>query len=204
LCLPLKMYALVCIFVRKLFNITQLLVYTMMHYSLIKKRVRFLLFLPVLSFLCHHCVQPPDYPVEPVIAFKSLSKNQIPQRNLGTDSIAISFSFTDGDGDLGFEDNENSIFLTDTRDNVEKLPYSIPFVGLQGVGNGISGDITVVFANNLTCCIYPVDSGRIPCDTSFRVPDAFDTLSFKIRIKDRAGHFSNTIETTPIYLKCKK
>lgn len=129
----------------------------------------------------------------------------MPQKGFGNDSVAITFTFTDGDGDLGFEDKgEKSIFLTDTRDNVEKLPYSIPFVGLQGVGNGISGDITIVFANSSTCCIYPPDSGRIPCDTSFRVPKTFDTLSFKIKIRDRAGHFSNEIETDPIYLRCKR
>jgi hypothetical protein len=176
----------------------------MINHFIFRKYALSMSILLVLAFLFQYCVQPPDYPIEPIITFKSLSKKQMPQRNLGTDSVAITFSFTDGDGDLGFEDNENSIFLTDTRDNVEKLPYSIPFVGLQGVGNGISGDITVIFANNLTCCIYSIDSGRIPCDTSFRVPDAFDTLSFKIRIKDRAGHFSNTIETDPLYLKCKK
>ena len=158
---------------------------------------------PILSLV--RCIQPPDYPVEPVIAFKSLSKNIMPQKGFGNDSVPITFTFTDGDGDLGFEDKgEKSIFLTDTRDNVEKLPYSIPFVGLQGVGNGISGDITIVFANSSTCCIYPPDSGRIPCDTSFRVPKTFDTLSFKIKIRDRAGHFSNEIETAPIYLRCKR
>lgn len=148
------------------------------------------------AVLLQQCVQPPEYPIEPVITFKGLSKNNLRQKNLSADSLAITFSFTDGDGDLGFEDNEGSVFLVDTRDGFEKLPYSIPFVGLQGVGNGISGEITVVLANSQTCCIYDI---LPPCT----VAAGQDTLSFKIRIKDRAGHFSNEIETAPIYLRCQ-
>lgn len=152
--------------------------------------------------LFQFCVKPPEYPVEPVIAFKNLSKNILRQRDLGADSLAITFTFTDGDGDLGFEDNEKSIFLVDSRDNFEKLPYSIPFVGLQGVGNGISGEISVVFANSQTCCIYALSSGVPPCFVK-DAPQAQDTVSFRIRIKDRAGNVSNEIETDPIYLFCK-
>jgi hypothetical protein len=149
------------------------------------------------------CIKPPDYPIEPVIEFKSLSKNLMPQKGLGKDSVAITFSFTDGDGDLGFENNEGSILITDTRDNFDKLPYSIPFVGLQGVGNGISGEVTFIFANDLTCCIYADITAVEPCTATVNVPETFDTMSLKIRIKDRAGHISNTIETAPLYLRCK-
>lgn len=152
--------------------------------------------------LFQYCVKPPEYPVEPIIAFKSMLKNTMKQNGLGSDSLVITFTFTDGDGDLGFEDNSKSIFLVDTRDDVEKLPYSIPFVGLQGVGNGISGEITVKFANSQTCCIYDPNTGVPPCDVK-DAPELRDTLSFRIRIKDRAGHFSNEIETDPIYLLCK-
>jgi hypothetical protein len=150
------------------------------------------------------CVKPPNYPIEPKIEFKRLSKSLMKQKAFGSDSVSITFSFTDGDGDLGFEDNTSSIFLVDTRDNVEKTPYALPFLGLQGVGNGISGEVSIVFANSLTCCVYPLDTGILPCDTLPRVPQARDTVSFRIRIKDRAGHFSNEIETAPIFLICKR
>ncbi len=148
------------------------------------------------------CVQPPDYPDEPVIEFKSLSKTTLKQSSLGIDSVVITFSYTDGDGDLGFTDTSASIFIVDGRDNFSKPSYRIPSVGTQGAGNGISGEISIVVPT--TCCIYPQSSGVPPCDTSNFAPLKFDTVFYKISIRDRKGHLSNTIQTEPILLQCKR
>jgi hypothetical protein len=151
-----------------------------------------------------YCVKPPDYPIEPAITFGALSKKTMLQSRLGQDSIAVRFSFTDGDGDLGFQDTSASIFITDGRDSFNKPPYRIPFLGTQGVGNGISGEITIVVPT--TCCIYPDKNGikYPPCDTSVNAPQSRDTVFYWIQIKDRAGHLSNKIKTDPIELICRR
>ncbi len=146
--------------------------------------------------LFQFCVKPPDYPDEPVIEFKGLSKSTMIQSALGVDSVTITFSYTDGDGDLGFEDNTASLYIQDGRDSFEKPPYRIPFVGTQGAGNGVSGDISIVVPT--PCCIF----NNVACNTSSFVPQ-FDTLFYLIKIQDRAGHTSNTIETDMITLRCR-
>ena len=162
--------------------------------------------LPVILFLLAaaltYCVQPPDYPDEPVIEFVGLSKNVMEQTTFGTDSVLITFNFTDGDGDLGFNDTSASIFIVDGRDSFQKPSYRIPYVEQQGAGNGISGTIGIVIPT--TCCIYPVSSGIPPCDTSNNAPQAIDTVFYLISIKDRAGNRSNQIATAPITLVCRK
>jgi hypothetical protein len=147
------------------------------------------------------CISPPDYPVEPQIQFQSLSKNTMRQGQLGTeDSLFLTLSFTDGDGDLGVpETNKDSakiinIFLTDKRDNKPAERFRLPYIPEQGAGNGISGDIRLLLFT--TCCnVLP------PCEASTNKP--IDTLVYEIYIKDRAGHESNRILTAPIYLQCK-
>jgi hypothetical protein len=77
-----------------------------------------------LLFLCD-CATPPDYPNEPVITFKSISRNYMKQNsNSLADSLLLTFSFTDGDGDLGSNDSVG-VFIKDGRDGFEKPPYKI-------------------------------------------------------------------------------
>jgi hypothetical protein len=151
------------------------------------------------------CVKPPDYPLEPVIAFKSVSTSVMRQSSLtpnAPDSVVVSFTYTDGDGDLGFPagDPTTSIFYRDERDQFAS-ERKLPFVDPQGAGNGISGDISVVLPS--TCCIHidPDEGIKTACDL---VPINTDTLVYVITIRDRAGHISNEIRTSPIRLICKQ
>jgi len=150
------------------------------------------------------CTKPPDYPIEPVLEFKNLSRSSMIQGDVNNDSILVTFGFTDGDGDLGNNDTLFDIYLKDTRfpeiPGVNPTQYKMPFVPIQGVGNGISGDITVL--TYTSCCVYP-DSTFPPCDTSAYTLYPIDTLIFEIHIKDRAGHESNRILSDPIILQCK-
>lgn len=141
------------------------------------------------------CTNPPDYPIEPVIEFVSLSKNSMQQgANPNADSTLLTLSFTDGDGDIGSDDSI-SIFLVDTRDDFEQPGFRIPFVGAQGVGKGISGEIYIALPTS--CCYY--EDGRTPCE---RLSGATDELIYDLYIKDRAGNASNVIQTAPITLRC--
>ncbi len=143
------------------------------------------------------CANPPNYPNEPEIEFLSMSKNSMTQNSKAeADSISLTFSFTDGDGDLGSDDSVG-VFIVDGRDNFPKPAYKIPYVDEQGAGNGISGEITIRL--NTTCCTFT--GGYPPCSVVAGIPT--DTLTYKISIRDRAGHISNIIETPPIVLFCK-
>lgn len=149
-----------------------------------------------------YCIQPPDYPVEPVIEYIGVSKNLLRQGEGYSDSLLVTFSFTDGDGDIGYPANDPtpSVFIRDSRDGFEKPPLQLPYVEPQGASNGISGEITVKLPT--TCCIFISPQG-IPfaCEeVPFSVK--FDTFFYYIRIRDRAGNLSNEIQTEPIQLQC--
>jgi len=148
------------------------------------------------------CVQPTAYPLEPVIENAVLNKNTIAQSSNATppDTLYVTFSYTDGDGNLGnADDGVFDVILTDSRDDFE-LPFRIPVIPDQGVGNGISGEITVGIPNLFMCCIYEDKNGQDPCTSSTEFPT--DTLSFGIHILDRDGNESNRIQTAPIVLQC--
>lgn len=154
----------------------------------------------LLSFgLLTACVNPPEFPAEPVITFESLSDTEIHQFTSGPiDSIQIHFSFTDGDGDLsGIANDSVDIFLTDSRLPIQ-TPFAIPVFPSEGTGNGISGDIfiSIVNTNNAICCIA---NNRF-CVSDPNTP--VDTFSYAIQIRDRAGNFSNEIRTPPINILC--
>lgn len=142
------------------------------------------------------CITKPDFPVEPVIEFVSMNDNQMVQNSFNTDSILVTFSFTDGDGDLGDNDSLN-IFIRDNRDQFIASKYRLPELPPEGAQRGIQGKITVTIYT--TCCIYP--DGTPPCEPSLDYPT--DTLRYEIYIRDRAGNVSNTIETDPIIILCQ-
>jgi hypothetical protein len=159
----------------------------------------FILGLSVLSFQA--CVNPPDYPTEPVLTFKNFSKNGMKQNpSKGADYIDVVLGFTDGDGDLGnVEDGaKEDVFVFDTRDQVVSDNFKVPYVAPQGTGNGINGEMTLRVYT--TCCKYP--DGSLPCFPSATYKT--DTLRYKVWIFDRAGHKSNELELPAIYLDCTK
>ena len=151
------------------------------------------------------CVQPPEYPLEPVIEFMSLSQNTLPQGKDGDTYVTITVGFTDGDGDIGHfgEDSQtqiNDLFVKDLRTDEISQQFIIWFVPEQGTSNGISGEIS--FDVPTTCCIFPdyVTDAVLPCDPSLEYP--VDTLVYEVYIQDRAGNESNRILTDPIFLQC--
>jgi hypothetical protein len=168
------------------------------------RRIYFLLavLLALTALGYYACVRPPNYPDAPVITYMNMSKNVLKQGKHREDSLTIRFSYTDGDGDLGFpsSDPTNSIFIVDDRDTNIRFQYQLPYIEPQGTGNGINGEISVVIPNS--CCIYRLPGGPpIACDTSAGSPK-LDTIHYMITIRDRAGHYSNQIKTDPITLIC--
>ena len=161
------------------------------------------LLIPILALffmiILDSCIIAPDYPITPVIEYVGISKNSMKQSAINTDSIILTFTFTDGDGDLGQDarDTTRNVFIIDTRDGNIQDQFKSPYIPEEGIGNGISGDMQLTIYT--TCCIFP--DGIIPCTTDS--PYLTDTLSYEVYIKDRAGNKSNIIITEPIILRCQ-
>lgn len=169
------------------------------------KSITYSIAILLLATTIFSCLQPPDYPDEPVIEFIGFNKDIIAQGSseANKDVLTISLSYTDGDGDLSNEKGEFDIFLEDTRDEVLVPPFRLPVIPEQGTGNGISGEIYLNMDNTPLglCCIFDDKNRQDACTPSIEYPT--DTLTFTIFIVDRAGHVSNKVETTPLILECK-
>ena len=152
----------------------------------------------MLALLSWQCIDTPNYPNEPFIEFIDVSKDTLDQGIFMEDSLLVRFNFQDGDGDLGRNDQdpENNIFFIDERTGTLDNTFGIPAIPQEGAGNGVEGEIRIVLFS--TCCIYT--DGEDPCMPHPTVQ--FDTVQYRIYIKDRAGHTSNEILTTPIILRC--
>lgn len=146
------------------------------------------------------CVNPPDYPNIPVIDYQGVNKTTIYQgtSNNPNDTLAIFFSFTDGDGDLSFEDSTD-IFLADSRFPSVRTPFRLPLIPEDGTGNGIRGEITLRILNKPSgiCCIQ----NNVACPLNPTEPT--DTFSYEIQLRDRAGNFSNFIRTELLTIQCE-
>jgi len=156
-------------------------------------------FLALGLILVISCATPPEYPDEPTLEFVSMSRTVLNQANVisNNDSLLLTLAFTDGDGDIGAEDGDTSeIRYIDLRQNFEQTPLKIPFVGLQGVGQGISGEIFAILPT--TTCLF--DDGRFPGTSA---PGETNEVIYEMWIVDRAGNESNRIELPPITLRCE-
>ncbi len=174
------------------------------------ERARSLLIVFVTLGFLASCIDPPQYPNEPEISNIKLSRTLVDQQ----DTFHIIFDFTDGDGDLGFEDvdfgfcalcdtmvdtscyniPELSILITNLSTHCLVSAYQVPYIPPKGSSSSISGEITVrVF----DCCVYP---DLTSCYSNSNYPT--DTVQYEVRIKDRAGNVSNRLVTEPLLFNC--
>ncbi len=158
---------------------------------------KYSLYITIISLIFASCVSSPDYSDIPEITFLSMSDNQMIQ-GIGEDSLFLSFSFTDGDGDIGESANNNilNVTLIDNRTGEIYDRFKTPEIPQQGTGNGISGEVRLLVLT--TCCIFP--DGIPPCMSPVEYPT--NELSFDIQLTDRAGNQSNVITTPSITLLC--
>lgn len=152
-----------------------------------KKFTPCLLVLSIGLFSLVSCSDEETFPDTPVISFKSLEKFQSVS---GLDSLVLTFSFTDGDGDIGsaasdtfgrdvyarlFERN-NGVF--EEAPLGAPLEYRVPYLEPRGNNSSLKGDI------------------RISIDYNILRPN--DTIYYKVLLEDRAGNRSNEITTATI------
>ena len=166
--------------------------------------MKYLRFIPVIIFLAlsfNGCKKPDEFPLIPVIEFKTISSDKDAQ---GFDQyVHVNVSFTDGDGDIGYHSRESG--LNDAIFDDPSSPYFNNFIVK-----------TLILQNGIWNSIDTPVSARIPYLTpegpnkalrgeisrEFALPLALvrDTLRYEIFIYDRSFNKSNTITTSQIIL----
>ena len=158
------------------------------------------------------CLTPPDYPDEPSIEFKSLTRtrNTPPRPFVVTDTFAITVSFRDGNGDLGL-----------TADDILQPPYQE--LNADGSPNpnhfnyylrsfrriGGMGPFVEIFPGEEFSQFFPLNQGEDAKPAPLRGELTFrkfydlespfqpgDEIRFMLSIRDRALNESNTITTS--------
>ncbi len=142
------------------------------------------------------CAKKENYSFIPAITYKSLVEN-------GDGSATLQVSFTDGDGDIGYNTTNPPVdFFVEIlqQDSTGKynpiidpllsdpimgdtayVPYNVPYITPSGSNKELSGQIQVIMA---------AGSWYFKANTN---------VEFKVWLVDRAGHISNRI-ITPVLL----
>lgn len=153
------------------------------------------IFLGLFIALFIQCANAPDFTDEPEIEFISISKSSFNQGFFNEDSLILTISFQDGNGDIGNDTTQN-IVVIDNRTGDIYDRFVTPQIPEQGINNGVKGEVRMVLFN--TCCIFP--DGIPPCEIVPQYPT--DEISFSIYMEDRAGNQSNTINTSTVTILC--
>ena len=101
------------------------------------------------------------------------------------DEVIITIKYTDGDGDLGFEDaDDNSIYVTDNRAGIVNEFHLGPIAPI-GQAIVIEGNLPINLENVLL----------------LNENQSTEQANFSIQIKDRAGNLSNIVTTENISIQ---
>lgn len=146
------------------------------------------------------CKKADEFPIEPVITFKSLTTVKNAQ---GYDDHAVlEISFTDGDGDVGLDESEYNIppYTGEYKDNVHILCYQ------DSLGTGAWTRLSQFDDLGYTALLTPDGNiksihGDIKKDPIFLPhPRQNCHLRYEVYIYDRALHKSNVITTSEIII----
>lgn len=148
--------------------------------------------------MAYSCEDPEEYPIEPVITFKSLQKFTNLQTGKDTAAVLL-FSFTDGDGDIGL--NEADTF---PPYNPGSEYYSNLFMKYFEKKNGVWTEVVIPFPYNFRVpYITPAGSnkalsGDIYIDLFLPFGKTNLPIRFDLYLVDRALHKSNVITTSEL------
>ncbi len=163
------------------------------------------------------CQKRVEYPIEPKITYEGFTYLMNPDSTFSGEGI-ISFSYTDGDGDLGLDDSDtlppfgfhdtyyyNMVvdYLKSENGVFVKTPLLSPHVPTSPDDTLVLYD-TVTFNARFKRLRDSEEPKAISgsMDYKLTVQNPFspnDTVKFEIRIFDRALHESNVIQTDPIF-----
>ena len=127
----------------------------------------------------------------PEITYMGMNKDVLRQGSLGLeDTLIVQFGIKDIDGDLsGVSGN---VEVIDNRNGELHVFNRIPDLPQTDIGN-----VGTVTLNIPTLCCFFDDEPA--CSTP---EGATDTMTFGIRVFDRAGNMSNTVNTDELVILC--
>jgi len=155
----------------------------------------------VLVFLALSCKKPDEYPIEPIISFKSIYSLQ---NASGIDQkMTVLLDFTDGDGDIGYKPvGENGAIFDDPNSQY----YNNYSATLFQFNDGAWEEYTTVLPlGGRLPYLTPEGKnkamkGEIACDFDVPPNAVQDTFRLDVFIYDRALHKSNVVTTAAIVL----
>lgn len=166
-----------------------------------RTKISFIFSILLMIVLISSCFKREEYPNEPVISDPIFS--------FSGDSAQLTFSFTDGDGDIGLDPADtNAPFNPDSyyHYNLYLDYYEKDDVEGWVRGRDIAGD-SIVFRYRLKPIIVKGKARGIKgtmdvAIINFANPfsDQSDTIKYRIRLIDKALNESNEIETSEIHL----
>lgn len=164
-----------------------------------------------LVMLMAACQKPVEYPVEPRISYNGFTY-LFEEDSTFSGKGVISFSYTDGDGDLGLDDSDSLPpfdasgknyynLIVDYQRSVNGVFQSVPMLSWNVATQSFD---TIRFDARFKRLIATAEPKPISgvMDYELFVKNPFspdDTIRFAVKIIDRALHESNVIETEPIY-----
>lgn len=170
-----------------------------------------LLYLSVLSLLLTACQQKVEYPIEPRIAYEGFAYLFNADSTFSGEGV-VSFSYTDGDGDLGLDDTDTIYpfglddahyynMIVDYLKLVEGEFVKTPLLSWNVQTQAFD---TVSFSARFHRLRDSDEPKAISGTMEYTLPiqnplSPDDTIKFEICILDRALHESNVIHTEPIF-----
>ena len=157
------------------------------------------------------CQKPVEYPIEPKIAYEGFTYLFNSDSTFSGEGI-ISFSYTDGDGDLGLDDADtlspfgfhDAHYYNMMIDYLKCVNGEFMKTPLLSWNAQTQSYDTVTFNARFKRLRDSEEPRAISgtMDYKLLVQNPFspnDTIKFEIRILDRALHESNVIQTDPIF-----
>ena len=180
-------------------------------------KTRYLIGVLLLALTVCSCQKPVEYPIEPKIAYEGFTYLMNADSTFSGEGI-VSFSYTDGDGDLGLDDSDtlppfgfhdahyyNMVidYLKCVNGEFVKIPLLSPHVPTSPADTLVLYD-TVTFNARFKRLRDSEEPRAISGTMEYKltVQNPFspnDTVKFEIHILDRALHESNVIQTEAIY-----
>ena len=177
---------------------------------MIPMKTRNLITVLLLSLAVYSCQKPVEYPIEPHITYQGFTYLFNPDSTFSGEGV-ISLAYTDGDGDLGLDDDDTLSpfglhdphyynmeidYMKSVNGEFVKMPLLIWNVQTQSYD-------TVTFNTRFKRLRDSEEPKAISGTIDYTLPvqnpfSPDDTIKFELRILDRALHVSNTI-TDPIY-----
>jgi hypothetical protein len=143
-----------------------------------------IIFFLVLSLVIMSCEKEEIKPSDPLPTV-----SHVPAISLGTmattynqfDDVVLYVNYTDGNGDLGFDDADTPVvYVTDNRNDIE-FNFHVQPLSPPGVEIAIQGQLQVVIENIIL----------------LSQSNSSETVTFSVKIIDRAGNWSNLV-TSPV------